>query len=464
MALHYATLTDVCQRMKSGELSSVQVTEHLLERIGSLDADLQSYARTMPGDALLVAERLDARRRDGMPLGPLHGVPIAVKDLLNTKGTITASGTRVMAEYVPESDATVVDLLRRAGAVIVGKTQLTEGAFSAHHPDIDPPKNPWNKAHWPGVSSSGSGVSVAAGLAFGALGSDTGGSIRFPSASCGLVGIKPTYGRVSKAGAFPLADSLDHIGPMTRCVADAARMLQVVAGHDPADPASLPSPVPNYAATMSIGVTGLRIGVDWGYVETGVDVEVAKAVRDAIALFEGLGAQTVEIVMPSEYRSLIQGWALTCGVECAHAHREYYPERHADYGDALAALIRLGQRTTSEEYAQLEGIRRQFARQLDGVLDHVDAVITPSMPGLPPALESMDERQSSQRDVGAEMITFTAPFDYSGHPTISLPAGLANNGLPKSIQLVGERLGEAGLIRMGAAFEEALGLDQRPLA
>jgi amidase len=307
-------------------------------------------------------------------------------------------------------------------------------------------------------------VSVAAGLAFGALGSDTGGSIRFPSASCGLVGIKPTYGRVSKAGAFPLADSLDHIGPMTRCVADAARMLQVVAGHDPTDPASLLSPVPNYAATMSIGVTGLRIGVDWGYVETGVDVEVAKAVRDAIALFEGLGAQTVEIVMPSGYRSLIQGWALTCGVECAHAHREYYPERHADYGDALAALIRLGQRTTGEEYAQLEGIRRQFAMQLDGVLDHVDAVIMPSMPGLPPALESMDERQSSQRGVGAEMITFTAPFDYSGHPTISLPAGLANNGLPKSIQLVGERLGEAGLIRMGAAFEEALGLDQRPLA
>ena len=225
-SLHYNSLADTCRRIKSGELSSIQVTEALLARIEALEGELRAFALVTAEEALKAAEAQDRKRRSGAPLGLLHGVPVAVKDLLQTAGLVTASGTQVMADFVPDQDATVVRRLRDAGAVIIGKTQLTEGAFSTHHPQIDPPRNPWRQDHWPGVSSSGSGVAVAAGLAFGALGSDTGGSIRFPSAACGLVGVKPTYGRVSRHGAFPLAESLDHIGPMTRyrggCRQDAA--------------------------------------------------------------------------------------------------------------------------------------------------------------------------------------------------------------------------------------------------
>lgn len=200
--MHYLTLSDVCRRIKSGALDSVTVTQAILDRIRTLEPEYRSFAMVLADEALATAERLDAKRHRGEPLGALHGVPVAVKDLLFTRGHVTASGTTVMRDLVPVENATVVDRLEQAGAVIIGKTQLTEGAYGTHHPDIEPPVNPWNPDLWTGVSSSGSGVSVAAGMAYGALGSDTGGSIRFPSACCGLVGIKPTYGRVSRYGAF----------------------------------------------------------------------------------------------------------------------------------------------------------------------------------------------------------------------------------------------------------------------
>jgi len=459
---HYASLTGLCQRMKSGELSAEQVTEHALERIEALDADLRSYVIVLPDQARATAAQLDKDRIEGKPLGALHGVPIALKDLLYTQGIATASGTRVMRDYVPEEDATVVTRLKAAGAVIIGKTQLTEGAFGAHHPDVDPPKNPWNAAYWPGVSSSGSGVAVAAGLAFGAIGTDTGGSIRFPSASCGLVGIKPTYGRVSRYGVFPLAESLDHIGPMTRSVGDAARMLQVLAGQDPRDPTTLPDPVPNYTAALAQGVPGLTIGVDWNYVSTGVQEAVVQTLRDALDAFVELGAEVVEVTLPGSYVELVQGWGITCAVECARAHHAYYPARKAEYGKVLAELIDLGINASQQDYDALERVRSQFRTDLDGLLEHVNVFIAPCMPRLTPTVEEMNVAVASA-DSRADFITFTAPFDYSGHPTITLPAGLADSGLPKSFQLVGRALGEPTLIHAGSAYEEALGFHVHPI-
>ncbi len=459
---HYASLTGLCQRMKSGELSAEQVTEHALERIEALDADLRSYVIVLPDQARATAAQLDKDRIEGKPLGALHGVPIALKDLLYTQGIATASGTRVMRDYVPEEDATVVTRLKAAGAVIIGKTQLTEGAFGAHHPDVDPPKNPWNAAYWPGVSSSGSGVAVAAGLAFGAIGTDTGGSIRFPSASCGLVGIKPTYGRVSRYGVFPLAESLDHIGPMTRSVGDAARMLQVLAGQDPRDPTTLPDPVPNYTAALAQGVPGLTIGVDWNYVSTGVQEAVVQTLRDALDAFVELGAEVVEVTLPGSYAELVQGWGITCAVECARAHHAYYPARKAEYGKVLAELIDLGINASQQDYDALERVRSQFRTDLDGLLEHVNVFIAPCMPRLTPTVEEMNVAVASA-DSRADFITFTAPFDYSGHPTITLPAGLADSGLPKSFQLVGRALGEPTLIHAGSAYEEALGFHVHPI-
>ena len=454
--LHYQSLSDTCRQLKSGALSSAELTEYMVSRIVDNDERLKSYALLMIESAAQQAAQLDADRAAGKPLGPLHGVPIAIKDLLFTRGVATASGTLVMRDFKPDYDATVVTRLRDAGAVIVGKTQLTEGAFGAHHPDIDPPKNPYNPEHWPGVSSSGSGVAVAAGLAFGALGTDTGGSIRFPSAACGLEGIKPTYGRVSRYGAFALAESLDHIGPMCRTVEDAARMLEVIAGQDANDPTSLAQPVPNYVAATGEPLGKLIIGVDWRYASSGVDAEVVAALRAACERFVAAGAEIVEVQMPADYRQLVDEWGITCGVECAQAHAQFYPERRSEYGPVLASLIDLGLSVPREKYAELEGVRARFRSELNAVLAGVDVLLTPCMPSVAPTVAQMDEAVAND-DARAAIITFTAPFDYSGHPTITLPAGLNAAGLPLSFQLIGPHLGEQLLVRAGAAHEQAMG-------
>jgi amidase len=460
--LQYQSLNEVAHRIKSGELTSTEVTRACLDRIRRLDPELHSYARVLEDQALATAERLDRERHQGKPLLPLHGVPVAVKDLLNTRGVRTAAGTLVMRDFIPDQDATVVTRLKAAGAVIVGKTQLTEGAFGAHHPEIEAPANPWNEAHWPGVSSSGSGVAVAAGLAYGALGSDTGGSIRFPSASCGLVGIKPTYGRVSRFGAFPLAESLDHIGPMTRSVEDAAILLKVLAGQDSNDPTTLADAVPDYPAMIVERISGMFIGVDWDYVSRGVDEVVTETVRAALALFEELGAVVREVRMPGSTRRLVQGWSITCGVECARAHERYYPARKQEYGPVLANLIETGRSATEADYQAMEQLRGEFRAELDSLLENIDLIIAPCMPTLPPPLDLMNAQVENEGE-RAEFITFTAPFDYSGHPTITLPAGLSADRLPRAFQLIGRQLGEPTLIRAGSAYERALGFYDHPL-
>lgn len=456
--LHWLSLSEVCRRIKSGELTSKAVTEHALERIRATESRYRAFVTVTDAAAMQTAERLDAARANGEPLGALHGVPIAVKDLLWTKGVRTTCGTRVLANWVPQQDATVVTRLKDAGAVILGKVKLTEGAFSSHHPDVDPPRNAWNDAVWPGVSSSGSGVAVAAGLAYGALGSDTGGSIRFPSAANGIVGIKPTYGRVSRYGAFPLAESLDHIGPMTRTVEDAARMLGVLAGSDARDPTSLQSPVPNYGAAVGESVLGMRIGVDRRYVETGVSKDVVQAVDGALATLTDLGAIVVEVELPA-CADLIKGWIVTCAVECALAHAAHFPARRAEYGPALADLLDAGLAARGTEYALLERARERFRAQLEALLQRVDAVIAPAMVFAPPRLDEMEQLLS---EGVAEFVTFTAPFDYSGHPTITLPAAINGAGLPIGIQLIGRLLGEPTLIRAGHAFEHARGSFPHP--
>ncbi len=458
--LHYQSLSEVCRSLKSGALRSVDVTQAIIDRADRLEPQLSAFALRLSERALQRAQQLDEAQAAGEPLGALHGVPIAIKDLLFLEGTPTASGTMVMQGYDPGVTATVVRLLEEAGAVLVGKTQLTEGAFGAHHPDIVEPKNPWNANHWPGVSSSGSGVSVASGMAYGALGSDTGGSIRFPCASCGLVGVKPTYGRVSRWGAFALAESLDHIGPMTRTVEDAARMLSVIAGEDPKDATSLKADVPNYAASINDGIQGLRIGVDWSYVETGVEDVVARTVREALRVLGDLGATIVEVKLPDSASTLISQWGVTTGRECARAHIGMYPEKKHLYGPVLAGLLELGHSISPAIYDSIELVRKRFTADFNTLLNDVDVMISPCMVGLPATVEQMNGAVADDGE-RAEFITFTAPFDYSGHPTITLPAGL-EGGLPSSFQLVGRHLDEGTLIRAGAAFEQTAPFLHRP--
>ena len=452
--LHTLGLVEVAEAIAAGTVSSEAVTGHLLARIARTDADYRAFQCVLADDALATAREHDAARAAGAALGPLHGVPVAIKDLIDLEGTPNTMGSPVYADRISAADAEVVRRLKHAGAVIVGKLRQTEGAFAQHHPDVPAPRNPWDADRWPGVSSSGSGVAVAARLCFGALGTDTGGSIRFPSAANGLVGLKATYGRISRRGAFPLAESLDHIGPMARTCADAARLFAVLAGHDVLDPTSVDRPVPDCTAALGRGIEGVRIGLDEQWISTGVDPVVAETVEIAARSLEGAGARTVACRTP-DASLLIEGWGLTAGVEAALAHAERFPARRSEFGPTFAALLDLGHRSAALHYAALERAREHYRRALDRLLEDVDVLILPAMPFRVPEASAMAR---SERQAGlVDPITFTAPFDYSGHPALTLPAGVDDAGLPLAFQVVGRSFEEDTLFAIGAAWEALRG-------
>ncbi|MBT4523100.1 MAG: amidase, partial [Halieaceae bacterium] len=342
--------------------------------------------------------------------------------------------------------------------VLLGKVKLTEGAYSRHHPAFSPPVNPWNSDCWTGVSSSGSGVSVAAGLCFANIGTDTGGSIRFPSAANGVVGIKPTWGRVSRAGVFPLADTLDHIGPMARTVSDAAAMLQIMAGRDDRDPTSSSKVVPDYLGSEPIDLHGLRVGVDSTYISDSVDPEQAEATRMALDLLEQAGCEVVKTRIP--YDSTCQAWPVTTAVEAAYAHRETYPARQAEYGP-IAELLEAGNAIDAAQYFEAELVRRAFKAALNTIFSQVDLIVCPSMPfsGLPK--EGSLEMDEAENDL-SQIMKFTAPYDYSGNPTISLPWRCGAQGVPTSIQIIAGDFEEALLIQVALRLERLMGFNQHP--
>src|SRR3954469_20112367 len=260
--LHYKSMSELSELYRRGEVRPSEVPQAILSRIDRLDGKFHGYAVVLAERAMAQAKKIDGEIAKGIWRGPLHGVPIGLKDLCYTTFATTAGGTTIHAKFVPSFNATIVDRLEHAGAVTLGKLKMTEGAYTSHHPDDQAPLNTWNANYWVGSSSSGSGVATSAGLCYGSIGSDTGGSIRFPSATCGLTGIKPTWGRVSRYGVFPLADSLDHVGPMCRSAADAAAMLGAIAGADPNDPTALQSPVPDYLGGIGRTIRGITIGID----------------------------------------------------------------------------------------------------------------------------------------------------------------------------------------------------------
>ena len=449
-ALHALSLTEVVRRTTSGELSVREVAEAMVDRIRALDGEYGAYQMAYGQAALVRADALDAAKRRGGKLGILHGAPIALKDLLDTKDIPTAGGTTVWARRRPAFDATVVTRLTEAGALVLGKTKLTEGAYALHHPDVAPPKNPWNPARWCGVSSSGSGVAVAAGLAHGATGSDTGGSIRFPSASCGLVGVKPTYGRVSRYGVLPLADSLDHLGPMTRSVADARRMLAAMSGFDENDPTSHGPPTHCDSAPFD-NLKSLIVAVDEDWAGTAADANAAAAIEAGLRLCRNAGTAIRPLRLPST-EALVDGWGTTCGVECAIAHAESYRREPEAYGPALASLIEAGLSASATDYARLERERERFRAGLDAILTEADLLLAPCMPGPVPAAERSAD--FGRRD---GFIRFTAPFDYSGHPSVTLPFAVDEDNVPRAFQLIGRRMDDDRLLAIAETIEAAAG-------
>jgi|APThiThiocy_cv2_1041547.scaffolds.fasta_scaffold00086_26 amidase len=453
---HYATLTETADAIRRRVVSPLELTNALLDRIATLDPALHAYATVTPELALAQARRAEAEIARGRHRGPLHGIPIALKDIYDTEGIVTAAGMPIHAGRKPETDATVVKRLAEAGAVLLGKLQLTEGVFAKHHPTIIPPRNPWNGDYYAGASSSGSGVATAAGLCFATLGSDTGGSIRFPSSANGVTGLKPSWGRVSRHGVFPLADSLDHVGPMTRSAADAGVVLGAIAGLDPDDPTSLAAPVPDYLASLERGVRGLRIGIDHAYNETNVDNEIVRALQQAAEVFEELGATIVPVRLP-DHRAVNEAWGSYCGVEAALAHAATYPARSADYGPAasgtIAGLIEYGRTITSAQLMMAHHARLAFSGALATLFADVDLLLIPTQPLADFTVAQEAELFTMPNELTA-FLRFVSPFNMSGSPTITLPGGFTAKGLPLSFQLVGRHLDEALLVRAGDAYQQ----------
>jgi amidase len=374
--LHNIELMELAARIRMGDVSPVAVTRAQLDRIAALDRKLASYALVMADAAMAEAEAAEAEIAAGHYRGPLHGVPIAVKDLFWTKDVPTAAGMAIHKDFRPVEDATVVRRLKDAGAVLLGKLQMTEGAYSDYHPSVTPPKNPWGAEYWPGISSSGPGVATAAGLCFGSIGSDTGGSIRWPSAANGVTGLKPTWGRVSRHGAFQLAATLDHVGPLARSASDAAAMLAAIAGGDPNDPTALLDPVPDYLAAAGQGVRGLRIGVDPAWNGDDVDTTTQAVLSEAIEAFRSLGAEIVDVRFP-DVTQAIADWVPNCAVQAAVAHEATYPARKAEYGPVLASVLEVGRALSGIDYQKVLLRRLDFRGRVTAALSGIDLLLTP---------------------------------------------------------------------------------------
>jgi amidase len=447
-------LTEAAARIERREVSPVALTEAMLERIDRLDENVNSYLLVTADHALQQARRAEAEISRGRYRSKLHGIPLGLKDLVYTKGIPTTCASKILQGWCPDFDATVVEKLDQAGAVCLGKLNMTEFALYGYHPEFEPPHNPWNLAYWSGVSSSGSGAATAAALCFGALGTDTGGSIRFPSAACGIVGIKPTFGKVSRYGVFPLADTLDHVGPMARTVADAAAMLAVLEGRDERDPSTRSDPPSDYEAELSRGVAGLRIGIDRDYCAADTDPAMTAAALEASELLGELGAKIVDIDAGG-LTEICDYWLYTAGVDALIGHRDFFPARANDYGPVFRSLLEYGVATRAEDYARGEKLRQHTAGHLAKIFTEVDALLCPAAPN--PAMPQTDfpPQQVSSPEEIALLVRYAAPFNYVGNPCVTVPNGFNDAGLPLAMQFVGRHGEEATLIRAAAAYEGA---------
>jgi aspartyl-tRNA(Asn)/glutamyl-tRNA(Gln) amidotransferase subunit A len=417
-----------------------------------MDNELHAFVLLTEERALAEAKAAEAAIMAGKSVGPLHGIPIGLKDIVDTKGIPTTCQSKILQGNIPDADAACAESLAGAGTVLMGKTTTHE--FADGGPSFDlplpPARNPWNTDHFTAGSSSGTGAGVAAGLFLGGIGTDTGGSIRGPAALCGIAGIKATYGLVSRAGVAPAAFSLDHIGPMAWTAEDCALMLQVLAGHDPRDPASANRPVPDYTAALGQGVKGLKIGVIHHFHEVDYPVTsgVRKGIDAAIATFRGLGAEIREVNL-----SPLQDWG-ACGslisiTERAAAYEEWGRTRLGDFGDRVQRRLHLGALVSAVDYLQATRRRRELRAELKAAMADLDVVLTASQTGEAPKIDEVP-----RWDVFTAP-SFTIPFNVSGYPAITVCAGFGAGGLPVAIQLVGKPFAEPTLFRIADAFEKA---------
>ncbi len=435
--------------LRRGALSSVDYVESHLRRIERHDPHLNAFLQVFAGSALRDARKADAEMRAGHWRGPLHGVPIAVKDLFDVAGEVTTAHSKVLRDNLATRDAFAVTRLREAGAILIGKNALHE--FATGGPSFDlpwpPARNPWRRTHHPGGSSSGSGAAVAAGLAPVALGTDTAGSVRNPATACGVVGMKPTYGAVSRAGVFPLSFSLDHVGPLTRGVADNAIVLEALLGYDPADPTSVTHPRPDLRRDLTRGVCGLRVGVIEAFHQQ-ADPEIRGAVDAAIGVVEALGAQIVPLRL-SALDTYAGCGRLILQAEAFAVHEHWLKTRAGDYGMRGRTRLLPGALLGAADYIRAQQLRTVLSREFAAAMAEVDAALAVSSLELPCEI---DDDQAIDRTYDRQART---PFNVTGTPALSLPIGFSGSGLPIGLQVLGKAYDEAMVYRVAHAYEQA---------
>ena len=457
--LHYLTIREAADLISSGSLSPVELTQAFLDRIEKTDGRLNSYITVLADEALQEARAAEAEIRQGAYRGPLHGIPMAHKDLYDTAGVRTTAGSRVYADRVPTEDSTVIARFREAGAILLGKLSMYEFALGGPDPTTQfaLARNPWNLEHIPGGSSSGSGSAVASGQCMGALGSCTGGSIRGPASYCGVVGLKATYGRVSRAGVVTLSWSQDHCGPLTWTVEDSALMLQAIAGHDPKDPASSTTPTSDYAEAIREDISGLVVGLPRHFFfdpRPSVDPEVQATVEKAVKELESLGARVEEVTIPSlEYvRSANSIIMLT---EAYSFHADNLRNRPGDYGQQARVRFRTGGLFSAYDYLQATKIRQVAKREFAQALEKVDVLVSPTMTQPAAPFQGYDPATTA-RDP-----SFTAPYNFTGLPAISVPCGFTQKGLPVGMQIAGKPFAEPDILRVAHTYERHAGWYKR---
>ncbi|MDA1257669.1 MAG: amidase [Chloroflexi bacterium] len=464
--LTYASIDELAPRIRSGEISPVELTQASLDRIERLEPQLNAFLEVFSEAALAQARAAESEIRAGRYRGPLHGITVALKDLVDVEGTVTTGGSTILKDNVAGSDATVTRLLKDAGAIIIGKAALVEFAMGATgmNPHYGASHNPWNLDRICCGSSMGSAAAVAGGLSVGAIGSDTGGSIRMPAAVTGIAGLKPTYGRVSRAGVLDLSWSCDHVGPMTRTVADCAHMMNAIAGHDPRDPASSEQPVPDFTTGLTQGLQGLKIGVPLEYFYDDIDPEVEAAVRAGITLMEREGATVREVSMPW----VSEGRKINLGVnrpESFSVHEEWLKKYADQYSIEVRARLESASTIPAVEYIRAQRARRWFNEQMALATKDVDVLVTPTVPIQTPTIEECILRPGGDTISPTTNLLgiFTGVFDTTGEPSLSLNCGFTADGMPIGMMISGKPFDEVTVLRAGAGFEAAAGLaDKRP--
>ena len=445
---------ELAKKIQDRSITSVALTQLLLQHAQTLNPELNAYISFRAEQALADAARADEEIARGEYKGVLHGIPMGIKDNIYLAGEVSTMASKIHQNFVSEDDASVIERLKAAGAVIIGKLNMHEYAWGItnNSPHFGPCHNPWNLDKIPGGSSGGSGAAVAAGMSCITLGTDTAGSIRIPSSACGLVGLKPTHGLVAKYGCFPLAWSLDHIGPMAKTVSDAAAMLGVIAGFDPRDPTSKQVDVPNYLANLNADVSGKVIGIVEDYFFHQVDQRIEKLVRDQLQHLEKQGAIIEKISIPAlqhaEYVELVTSLA-----EAATIHHEDLKQRPQDFGDDIRLLFELGELPSAVDYLQAQQLRRELKQQFTEALQRVDVIIAPTLPILPPDIGSaVVDLNGEDVDLLNHIIRFTGPSNLTGLPALTLPCGLVEEQ-PVGLQIIGPAFEEQKLFNMALAIE-----------